>query len=195
KVNKTSVGLLSTILKEKMAQNIAPGVVNASTSMKSNTERAIAGRDSHSVSKRLQHELMTLMMSTDKGISAFPEGDNLFKWIGTLTGPSATVYEGLTYRLTLEFPSSYPYSAPTVKFITSCFHPNVDLHGNICLDILKEKWSASYDVRSILLSIQSLLGEPNNDSPLNGHAAELWANQVAYKKHLIEHYKKANGEP
>lgn len=68
------------------------------------------------------------------------------------------VYEGLSYRLSLEFPSSYPYTAPTVKFITTCFHPNVDLHGNICLDILKEKWSASYDVRAILLSIQSLLG-------------------------------------
>ena len=58
----------------------------------------------------------------------------------------------------MEFPSSYPYSPPTVKFITSCFHPNVDLDGNICLDILKDKWSASYDVRTILLSLQSLLG-------------------------------------
>ncbi|KAG7172087.1 ubiquitin-conjugating enzyme E2 C-like [Homarus americanus] len=177
-----------------MAQNVPPGTVAASDSNKNNNERAIAGRDSHSVSKRLQHELMTLMISMDKGISAFPDGDNLFKWVGTLTGPASTVYEGLSYRLSLEFPSSYPYAAPTVKFITSCFHPNVDLHGNICLDILKEKWSASYDVRAILLSIQSLLGEPNNDSPLNGHAAELWANQVAYKKHLLEHYKKANGE-
>ena len=44
-----------------------------------------------------------------------------------------------------------------VKFETPCFHPNVDTHGNICLDILKEKWSALYDVRTVLLSIQSLL--------------------------------------
>ncbi|KAK7086555.1 Ubiquitin-conjugating enzyme E2 C [Halocaridina rubra] len=177
-----------------MAQNIAPETTVNPSPSKNNSERAVSGRDSHSVTKRLQHELMTLMMSSDKGISAFPEGDNLFKWIGTLTGPVSTAYEGLTYRLSLEFPSSYPYSPPTVKFVSACFHPNVDLHGNICLDILKEKWSASYDVRSILLSIQSLLGEPNNDSPLNGHAAELWANQVAYKKHLHEHYKKVNGD-
>lgn len=45
-----------------------------------------------------------------------------------------------------------------MKFITACFHPNVDENGFICLDILKDKWSALYDVRSILLSIQSLLG-------------------------------------
>ena len=46
-----------------------------------------------------------------------------------------------------------------VRFTSPCFHPNVDKHGNICLDILKENWSALYEVRTILLSIQSLLGE------------------------------------
>lgn len=68
------------------------------------------------------------------------------------------VYSGLRYRLSLEFPAGYPYQPPRVKFLTSCFHPNVDNQGFICLDILKDKWSALYDVRSILLSIQSLLG-------------------------------------
>ncbi|XP_025230436.1 ubiquitin-conjugating enzyme E2 C-like isoform X3 [Theropithecus gelada] len=109
--------------------------------------------------KRLQQELMTLMMS---------------------------VYEDLRYKLSLEFPSGYPYNAPTVKFLTPCYHPNVDTQGNICLDILKDKWSALYDVRTILLSIQSLLGEPNIDSPLNTHAAELWKNPTAFKKYLQE---------
>lgn len=68
------------------------------------------------------------------------------------------VYAGLRYRLSLEFPAGYPYQAPCVKFVTPCFHPNVDDQGFICMDILKDKWSALYDVRSILLSIQSLLG-------------------------------------
>uniref|UniRef100_A0A8C6CR10 Ubiquitin-conjugating enzyme E2 C n=1 Tax=Moschus moschiferus TaxID=68415 RepID=A0A8C6CR10_MOSMO len=113
------------------------------------------------VGKRLQQELMTLM-----------------------------VYEDLRYKLSLEFPSGYPYNAPTVKFLTPCYHPNVDAQGNICLDILKDKWSALYDVRTILLSIQSLLGEPNIDSPLNTHAAELWKNPTAFKKYLQETYSK-----
>ena len=102
---------------------------------------------------------MSLMMSSDKGISAFPDGDKLFEWIATVQGPADSVYEGLKYKLRLEFPAGYPYTAPTVRFVTPCFHPNVDQHGNICLDILKEKWSALYEVRTILLSIQSLLGE------------------------------------
>lgn len=148
------------------------------------------------------------MMSNDKGISAFPDGDKLFQWIATVHGPCDSVYEGLKYKLRLEFPAGYPYTAPTVKFVTPCFHPNVDQHGNICLDILKEKWSALYEVRTILLSIQSLLGkplkkdqkiwikircffqgEPNNDSPLNTHAATLWSNQEAYKRLLLENYE------
>lgn len=61
-----------------------------------------------------------------------------------------------------------------MKFETPIFHPNVDGQGNICLDILKDKWSAVYSVQTILLSIQSLLEEPNNNSPLNGQAAEMW---------------------
>lgn len=55
--------------------------------------------------------------------------------------------------------AEYPFKAPEVKFITPCYHPNVDQFGNICLDILKEKWSAAYSVRTLLLSIQSLLGK------------------------------------
>ena len=88
------------------------------------------------------------------------------------------VYAGLEFKVKLEFPPEYPFSAPTVTFITSCFHPNVDQYGNICLDILKDKWSAVQNVQSILVSLQSLLGEPNNDSPLNPYAAALWADPV-----------------
>ena len=98
-------------------------------------------------------------MSGIKGISAFPEADNMFSWIATISGAEDTPYAGLRYKLSMKFTSSYPYAAPCVTFITSCFHPNVDLQGgSICLDILKEKWSAVYNVQTILLSIQSLLG-------------------------------------
>lgn len=170
------------------SQNMDP----QSTQITSKSSDSIVGgaKDSHSVTKRLQKELMTLMMSGDKGISAFPDGDNLFRWKATIHGPEGTVYDGLHYKLTMEFPSAYPYTAPTVRFETPCYHPNVDQHGNICLDILKEKWSAMYDIRTVLLSLQSLLGDPNNDSPLNVPAAELWPNQALYKKVLLEKYEK-----
>lgn len=102
------------------------------------------------------------------GVSAFPDGDSLMKWVATIEGPQGTPYHRHKYRLQLQFPRDYPYHAPQVAFVTRCWHPNVDFDsGAICLDILKEEWSAIYNVQTVLLSIQSLLGEPNNDSPLN----------------------------
>ncbi|KAL0418475.1 UNVERIFIED_CONTAM: Ubiquitin-conjugating enzyme E2 19 [Sesamum radiatum] len=141
------------------------------------------------VDTQLQSELMALMMSGDAGTSAFPEEDNIFCWKGTITGSKDTVFEGTEYKLSLAFPSDYPFKPPKVKFETGCFHPNVDVYGNICLDILQDKWSSAYDVRTILLSIQSLLGEPNTSSPLNTQAASLWGNQEEYRKMVEKLYK------
>jgi ubiquitin-protein ligase len=76
-------------------------------------------------------------MSGVPGISAFPEADNMFSWVGTINGGKDTVYQGLVYKLSLRFPKDYPFKPPQVKFETPCFHPNVDEDGNICLDILK----------------------------------------------------------
>eukprot|EP00938_MAST-03A_sp_MAST-3A-sp1_P007352 g7352.t1 len=160
-----------------------------STSPKNGGRKALRRRSSSNV-KRLQSELMQLMMSGTSGVTAFPKGENLNEWTATIKGADKTVYEGLEYKLDMKFPADYPYSAPTVKFVTPCFHPNVDQYGNICLDILKDKWSAAYSVQTILVSLQSLLGEPNVDSPLNNQAADLWENQAEYKRVLFEKYKK-----
>jgi len=76
-------------------------------------------------------------MSGDSGISAFPEEDNIFCWKGTITGSKDTIFEGTKYKLSLSFPVDFPFKPPKVKFETGCFHPNVDVYGNICLDILQ----------------------------------------------------------
>lgn len=76
-------------------------------------------------------------MSGDLGVSAFPKGESIFTWIGTIEGGKGTMYEGLSYKLSLQFPLDYPFKPPQVKFETLCFHPNIDQFGNICLDILQ----------------------------------------------------------
>ncbi|EPZ32725.1 ubiquitin-conjugating enzyme E2 [Rozella allomycis CSF55] len=146
----------------------------------------ITSGDGQSLTKRLQTELTHLMMNGIKGVTAFPESDNMRFWKGTIIGPVGTVYESLEFKISINFPNNYPYSPPTIKFDTTCYHPNVDLaSGAICLDILKDKWSAAYTVQTILLSLQSLLGEPNNDSPLNNHAAQLWSNPAGTDNKLM----------
>lgn len=108
------------------------------------------------------------MTSPTPGLSAFPTDSNLTLWTATLAGPAATPYETLTFKLTLAFPSNYPYAPPEVLFKTPIYHPNVDMSGRICLDILKPggegkegAWSAVLNAGAVLLSVQSLLGEPN----------------------------------
>ncbi|XHG01621.1 Ubiquitin-conjugating enzyme E2 11 [Aspergillus wentii] len=163
-------------------QNAAPDA-HETSKLGSSAQR----NDTQSVTKRLQAELMQLMLSPSPGISAFPNADgNLLSWTATITGPTETPYEGLTFKLSFAFPNNYPYTAPTVLFKTPIYHPNVDFSGRICLDILKDKWSAVYNVQSVLLSLQSLLGEPNNASPLNAQAAELWdTDQEEYKRLVL----------
>ena len=76
-------------------------------------------------------------MAKINGVSAFPDGDNLFTWLGTIVGPVGTPYEGLSYRIVMKFPEDYPYKAPNIMFETPIYHPNIDMNGTICLDILK----------------------------------------------------------
>lgn len=98
----------------------------------------------------------------------------------------------MEFKLSIEFGPTYPLAAPVVRFDTPCFHPNVDQSGNICLDILKDKWSPVQTVSSVLLSIQNLLGDPNNASPYNAHAADLWERQDEFKKALLARYQEVS---
>ena len=93
--------------------------------------------------------------------SAGPVGDDLFKWRGTIMGPSDSPYDGGIFFLEINFPQDYPFKPPKVKFETKMYHCNVNDKGWICLDILKDNWSPALTVAKVLLSIGSLLNDPN----------------------------------
>ena len=104
-------------------------------------------------------------------IQAAPADDSLYKWEAVIFGPDDTIWEGGIFKLILEFSEDYPNKPPKVKFLTAMFHPNIYKDGGICLDILNTMWSPVYDVSSILRSIQSLLCDPNPNSPANYEAS------------------------
>jgi ubiquitin-conjugating enzyme E2 A len=67
------------------------------------------------------------------------------------------------------------------------FHPNIYANGEICLDILQNQWSPIYDIAAILTSIQSLLCDPNPNSPANSEAARLWnENRREYNRRVAQ---------
>ena len=127
---------------------------------------------------------------TQEGIQATPAGDSLFNWEAVIFGPDDTVWEGGVFNLIIEFSDDYPNKAPKVKFVTKMFHPNIYNDGSICLDILSHMWSPVYDVSSILTSIQSLLTDPNINSPANNTAAVMYSNNyqeyVTRVKQVVE---------
>lgn len=126
------------------------------------------------------------MTQPTTGISAFPDLDDFFSWTATIEGPEGTPYENLTMKLSFKFPSNYPYSPPTVLFVTPIFHPNIDFSGRICLDLLKEKWTAVNNVQSTLLSLQSLLGEPNKYADFTTHLIDFdWFNGFRTNRTLL----------
>jgi ubiquitin-conjugating enzyme E2 D/E len=103
------------------------------------------------------------------------------KWRATITGPEGSPYAGGVFFLDIDFPTDYPFKPPVVKFITPILHPNINASGGICLDILKNNWSAALTVSKLLLSISSLLDEPNPDDPLVHDLAHLYkTNRVEY---------------
>lgn len=108
------------------------------------------------------------------GIVAKPWKDNLRHFSVTVQGPDDTPYQRGRFTMELFLPKEYPMCPPRVRFLTKIYHPNVDLLGRICLDILKDKWSPALQIRTVLLSIQALLSSPNPDDPLNNEAAKLW---------------------
>ena len=76
--------------------------------------------------------------------------------------------------LCLFLPSEYPLKPPQVRFLTKVYHPNIDSVGRICLDILKNKWTPALGIRTVLISIQALLSDPNPDDPLANNVAAVW---------------------
>jgi ubiquitin-protein ligase len=136
----------------------------------------------NSVKKRLLKDLKQIQSLTlADGVTAAPiNGTNLFEWQAMITGPDQTPYEGGLYELILKIPYNYPVKAPKVRFKTEIFHPNIYKNGDICIDILQDQWSEVMSIEKILISIRSLLNEPNVNSPANPEAALL------YKEHRNE---------
>lgn len=100
--------------------------------------------------------------------------NDLFRWEATIRGPPDTPFEGGVYKVIIRVPSDYPMVPPTAQFVTKVFHPNIAFpSGEVCLDILKTKWSPAWTISSVSRAISNLLSDPEADSPLNVDAGNL----------------------
>ncbi|GAV01272.1 hypothetical protein RvY_12009-1 [Ramazzottius varieornatus] len=118
---------------------------------------------------RIQRELAEVAKASDaeKGIVSLEAKDGRLDHLtGVIKGPPSSPYEGGTYVLDIKIPPEYPFKPPEVKFATKVWHPNVSsVTGAICLDILRTNWAAAMTLRTVMISIQALLGSPVADDP------------------------------
>eukprot|EP00695_Tsukubamonas_globosa_P000739 TRINITY_DN164_c0_g1_i1.p1 TRINITY_DN164_c0_g1~~TRINITY_DN164_c0_g1_i1.p1 ORF type:complete len:148 (-),score=17.54 TRINITY_DN164_c0_g1_i1:92-535(-) len=124
--------------------------------------------------KRITKELQDLQKDPPSNCSAGPVGSELFHWQATIMGPPDSPYAGGLFFLNIQFPTDYPFKSPKCQFTTKIYHPNINSNGSICLDILKDQWSPALTISKVLLSICSLLTDPNPDDPLVPDIAHVY---------------------
>lgn len=135
--------------------------------------------------KRIKCEIQDAEDNPLPNISTTYSKDDIYKWTASILGPEGSPYEGGMFYLNIVIPNNYPFSPPKIMFETKVFHCNVGIGGDICLDLLKEKWSPALTISKVLLCICSLLDDPNPNDPMVLSSAEL------YKKDRKEYNRKA----
>lgn len=126
--------------------------------------------------KRIQKELRDMQINEEivTGISAGPiEMSDIYHWEATIIGPKDTPYENGIFKLDIQIPKDYPFKPPKVLFKTRIYHCNISKSGTICLDILNDQWTPALNIKNMLLSVSSLLNEPNPKDPLVPEIANL----------------------
>lgn len=121
---------------------------------------------------RLNKDISELNLPKSCSIS-FPNGkDDLMNFEISIK-PDEGYYVGGTFLFLFQVSPIYPHEAPKVKCKTKVYHPNIDLEGNVCLNILREDWKPVLSINTIIYGLYHLFTEPNHEDPLNHDAAAV----------------------
>lgn len=140
--------------------------------VKDSRARRETGAAAHKAGQlRVQKDVNELDIPPSITVS-FPDPDDLMNFKLALS-PEEGFYSAGTFNFSITVPEDYPHKPPKVKCNTLIYHPNIDLQGNVCLNILRQDWKPVLTLSSVLYGLQLLFLEPNPDDPLNRDAAEL----------------------
>ena len=120
---------------------------------------------------RMERELAELELPSCCKLE-FPDKHNLLSFVVSIV-PDEGYWRGAQFRFPFTIKPMYPHEAPKVKCETLIYHPNIDLDGNVCLNILREDWKPILCISTVIYGLLHLLLEPNGNDPLNQEAAEV----------------------
>jgi len=157
----------------------------------------------------LRKQLAELNKNPVEGFSAgLIDDDDIYRWEVLIIGPPDTLYEGGFFKCHLLFPREYPLKPPVLRCLTEMWHPNIDKEGKVCISILhepgddrfgyekaSERWLPIHTVETILISVISMLADPNDESPANVDAAKEWRDSYPeFKKKVARCVRKSQEE-
>lgn len=124
--------------------------------------------------KRISQEIRSFHEDGSHPYLSIAPIDGWNNCLACIEGTPNSAFGGGVFWLRVKFPEDYPYKPLSVQFITPIFHPNVDEHRNILLDIFDINWSPCMQVETVLLSILSVMGSPELEVAASPEIAEIY---------------------
>ncbi len=124
---------------------------------------------------RLQKEMTDLEKDLDPCVKmTFPDKNNIMEFeVSIKITDEESLWYPATYKFNIKVPPNYPHDPPRCTCVTKIYHPNIDLSGNVCLNILRADWKPILGVNIVLIGLKMLFLEPNANDPLNHEAANV----------------------
>ncbi|KAL2143073.1 hypothetical protein VTI28DRAFT_352 [Corynascus sepedonium] len=159
--------------EQQKAENASDGASGAAQKKKKVTAAQL----------RVQKDLSELSLGSTMS-TEFPDPDNILSFILYIE-PDEGMYKGGRFSFTFNITPSFPHEPPKVLCREKIYHPNIDLEGKVCLNILREDWKPVLNLNAVIVGLQFLFLEPNASDPLNKEAAEdLRNNREGFKRNV-----------
>jgi ubiquitin-conjugating enzyme E2 M len=83
----------------------------------------------------------------------FPNPDDILNFKLTID-PDEGMYKGGRFNFDFKINQNFPHDPPKVKCTQKIYHPNIDLEGNVCLNILREDWKPVLNLNAVVVGLQ-----------------------------------------
>jgi hypothetical protein len=87
---------------------------------------------------------------------SFPNPDDILNFTLTIE-PDEGMYKGGAFHFNFTVNQNFPHDPPKVKCTQKIYHPNIDLEGNVCLNILREDWKPVLNLNAVIVGMQVCL--------------------------------------
>ena len=85
--------------------------------------------------------------------TTFPNPDDILNFTLTIE-PDEGMYKGGSFHFSFAINQNFPHDPPKVKCKQKIYHPNIDLEGNVCLNILREDWKPVLNLNAVIVGLQ-----------------------------------------